>query len=238
MVCFGNILYNIFNLILGGAGLLGFNWLDVTIICILVFGLIDGMKKGFIVSFFNIAGIFISLYASKILMGFVSNFIIKNTSIYAELKDSFVKRVAGLDKISLNLLKLFNVKGATLTDSVTLIVINIACFIFIFIISTIIINIFKNILKQQVKKSALKYVDRILGGSIGFIVAAILIFIFFAVVVPFTTVMSKNGTLALAIDHSKFAKYFYYFNFVIPWLQQANNSKDIFNFINEIRKNH
>lgn len=216
--------------------MLGFNWLDITIICILVFGILDGMKKGFIVSFFNIAGIFISLYVSKLLMGLMSDFIIKNTSIYDELKNSFIKRVAGLDKISLNLLKLFNVKGSTLTDSITIMVINIACFIIIFIISTIIINIFKDILKNQVKKSALKHVDRILGGCIGFIMAAILIFLFFAVIVPFSTIMAKNGTLAIAIEHSKFAKYFYYFNFVIPWLQQTNNSKEIMDVINQFKK--
>lgn len=219
----------------GGDVLFGLNWLDITIICVLLFGIFDGMNKGFIVSFFNIAGIFISLYISRFLMGYGADFLIKNTSIYDSLKNTFVKRMTGMDALSLSILKLFNVKGATLTDSITLVFIDIACFLIIFLISTIIINIFKNILKKQVKNSALKHVDKLLGGVIGFTVATIFIFIFFALIIPFTAVVSKNNTLVTAIETSKFAKYFFYFNFVIPWLQKANHTNVIFTLINGIK---
>lgn len=200
----------------------GLNWLDIIIICVLLFGIFDGMNKGFILSFFNIAGIFISLYFSRFFMGVMADFLIKNTSIYSGLKNSFNKRMSGIDSLSASILKLFDVKGNKISDSITMVFIDIACFILIFFITTIIINIFKNILKDRIKKSSLKHVDRILGGAIGFVVAAIFVFIFFAIVIPFTTVMPKDNSFASVIETSKFAKYFYYYNFVIPWLQKAN----------------
>lgn len=119
-------------------------------------------------------------------------------------------------------------------DSITLTIINIICFIIIFIISTIIINMLKNLLRKQVKKSSLRYIDRILGGAIGFLKAVAIIFLFFAVVVPFFTIMSKNGALTFAIDHSKFAKDFYYFNFMIPWIKQANNPDNLIKLFSKI----
>lgn len=212
----------------------GLNWLDITLLCVLLIGMFDGVNKGFIVSFFNIAGIFISLYLSRFLMGISANFLIKNTSIYASLKHTFDKRFAGMNTLSVSILKVFNVKESALSDSVTIAFIDIGCFIVIFLISTVIINIFKNSLKRSVKKSNLKHIDKLLGGAIGFTVAAIFIFVFFALIIPFTTVMAKDSTLVSAINTSKFAKYFYYFNFVIPWLQKANHTNAIFTYINKI----
>lgn len=70
---------------------MGFNWLDFIIIGVLVFGLIDGIRKGLIVSIFNVASIFISLYLSKLFMGALSDILIKNTSIYQSFKDIIAK---------------------------------------------------------------------------------------------------------------------------------------------------
>lgn len=215
--------------------MLGLNWLDITIICVLLFGVFDGVSKGFIVSFFNIAGIFLSLYLSRFFMGIAADFLIKNTSIYGSLKNAFDKRMSGMDVLSTSLLKLLNVKGTSITDSVTIVFIDIACFLIIFILTTILVNIFKNVLKTKVKKTALRHVDKFLGGAIGFTVAAIFVFIFFAMIIPFTTVMSKSSTLVTAINTSKFAKYFFYFNFVIPWLQKANQSNGVFTVINGLK---
>jgi uncharacterized membrane protein required for colicin V production len=217
--------------------LLGLNWLDITIICVLIIGILDGMNKGFIISFFNIAGIFISLYLSRFLMVFCVDFLIKNTSIYDNLRNMFNQRISKLDSLTIGVIKLLNIKGNTLTDSVTKTFINIACFLIIFIISTIIINIFKNILKGKVKKSSLMHVDRFLGGAIGFTVAAIFVFVFFAVIIPLTTIMPKTNILVTAIETSQLGKYFYYFNFIIPWLQKVksgNTPLTIINFINYI----
>lgn len=214
----------------------GLNWLDLAIICILLFGIFDGMNKGFILSFFNIAGIFISLYLSRFFMSILSDYLIKNTLIYENLKQIFVKRMSGINSISMSILKLFNIKGNSASDSVTIAFIDVACFILIFFISSIIINIFKDMLRSKVKKSALKHVDKLLGGAIGLTVAVIFIFIFFAVLIPLTAVMPKDSSIVIAIGASKIAKYFFYFNFLIPWIQKVNKSEVITTLLDLIRK--
>jgi uncharacterized membrane protein required for colicin V production len=215
--------------------LLGLNWLDITIICVLIIGILDGINKGFIISFFQIAGIFISLYLSRFLMVYSADFLINNNSIYNNLRNMFNQRITKLDSLTMGIIKLLNMKGNALTDSITKTFINVACFLIIFIISTIIINIFKNILRDKVKKSSLLHVDRFLGGGIGFTVAAIFVFVFFAVIIPVTTIMPKTNMLVTAIETSQLGKYFYYFNFIIPWLQKAKSGSmplTIINFIN------
>jgi uncharacterized membrane protein required for colicin V production len=135
----------------------------------------------------------------------------------------------------MGVIKLLNIKGNAMADSITKLFINIACFLIILIISTIIINILKNILKDKIKKTSFMHVDKFLGGVIGFTVAAIFVFVFFAVIIPLTTIMPKTSMFVTAIETSQLGKYFYYFNFIIPWLQKAKSSNTpltIINFIN------
>jgi uncharacterized membrane protein required for colicin V production len=207
--------------------LFGFNWLDIIVICILLFGILDGISKGFFLSFFNIAGIFLSLYVSRFLMGILANFLITNTSMYNGLKATFEKRISSIDFVSSSILKLFNIKGNNVANEMTTIFFDTACFILIFFITTVILNIFKGFLKSKIKKSSLRHIDKLLGGVIGFIVAAIFIFLLFALIIPITTVMSKNSSLVIAIETSEFAKYFFYFNFILPWLQKAHYIKSM-----------
>ena len=149
------------------------------------------------------------------------NFLMQNTSMYDILKHTFEKRISNTDHVSSSILKLFNIKGSNINNVMTTIFFHTACFILIFFISTIILNIFKGFLKSKIRKSPIRYIDKLLGGVIGLTVAAILIFLFFALIIPLITVMPKNSSLVMAIDASEFAKYFFYFNFILPWLQSA-----------------
>jgi uncharacterized membrane protein required for colicin V production len=203
-----------------------FNWLDITIICILLFGALDGMVKGFIVSFLNMAGIFIALIVAKYFSASLSNLIILNTSLYDGLKEVFVKRMDSLDLITINLLKIIHIKNVSIEDTLTIVFINIACFLCIFMISGVIINIVKDSLKIKVRKSSLKYVDKFGGFAIGFIKSTVFIFLFFALVTPVVGMLPKNSNIFLSIESSQFAKYFFIYNFVIPWFEKINNFKD------------
>lgn len=215
---------------------MGLNWLDITIICILAAGALDGMLKGFIMSFFNIAGVFISLFAAKYFSGYAVDLIIKNTSIYGSLKVIFDKRMGTMDTIMKNVISMFSTKGTTLSDSMTMAFIGVACFLVIFIFCTIIINIFKNMLKGVVKHTPLIYLDRLLGAGIGLCIAAIFIFIFFAVATPLISIIPHDSAFTAAVGSSKIAKYFFMYNFVIPWVQKMktmNNSTNLsINFTN------
>lgn len=198
---------------------MGLNWLDIGIIILFIVTCIDGMNKGFVYSCFNIIGVFISLFAAKILTPAVSRFVIEGTSIYNSLKDLFEKRIGSLSKASLSLLQLLNIKGTAIEETLTIIFINIACFICLFMLSTILINIFRDTLRKIVKKTPVKYIDKIGGLVIGIIKAGVFIFVFFAVITPLLGLLPQSSELVAAIGTSKLAKYFYMYNFIIPWMQ-------------------
>jgi uncharacterized membrane protein required for colicin V production len=204
------------------------NWLDIVIICTLIFGALDGMVKGFIVSFFNIAGIFISLLCAKYFSSVFSNFIIDTTSAYASLKNVFLKRMDNLDNITLSLIKIIHIKNMPIEDALTLIFINIACFFCIFLVCSVIINVVRDGVKIKIKKSSLKYVDKLGGIAIGFIKALVFIFLFFAILTPLVSMMPSNSEIAITLNTSKIAKYFVLYNFVIPWFEKIMNNNSQF----------
>ena len=202
---------------------MGINWLDITIVLILSAGALTGMMNGFIVSIFNIAGIFISMIIAKNLSPAAADFIITHTSIYDTLKSLFIKRMSSMNPATLALIRIVNSKNSSMEDTLTIMFINIAVLICIFVISTVILNILRDTLKITVRKTSLKYVDIAGGLVIGVVKAAIFIFIFFAVVTPLMGIMPQRSQLIDAIGTSKFAKYFYQYNFMIQWLQKLNN---------------
>lgn len=204
------------------------NWLDIVIICTLILGALDGMVKGFIVSFFNIAGIFLSLLCAKYFSGVFSSVIISNTSVYSSLKDVFVKRMDNIDAISLNLVKIIHIKNMPIEDALTLIFINIACFLCIFLVCSVIINVVRDGLRLKIKKSSLKYVDKLGGIAIGFLKALIFIFLFFAILTPLIGMMPNDSEIAIVLSTSKIAKYFLIYNFVIPWFEKIMNPNSQF----------
>lgn len=199
---------------------MGLNWLDIGIIILFMVTCIDGMNKGFVYSCFNIIGVFISLFAAKLLTPGVSRVVIGSTSIYNSLRGLFEKRIGSLSKASMSLLQLLNIKDTAIGETLTIIFINIACFICLFMISTILINIFRDSLRKIIKKTPAKYIDKIGGLVIGIIKAGVFIFVFFAVITPLLGLLPQSSELVAAIGTSKLAKYFYMYNFIIPWMQK------------------
>lgn len=199
---------------------MGLNWLDISIIILFVVICVDAMNKGFVYSCFNIIGVFISLFAAKLLTPPVSKAIIESTPIYNNLKILFEKRVGSLSKASLNLLQLLNIKDASIGETLTIIFINIACFICLFLICSVLLNIFRDSLKRLIKKTPVKYIDKLGGLGLGVIKAGVLIFVFFAVITPLLGLLPQSNELVTAIGTSKLAKYFYMYNFIIPWMQK------------------
>ena len=68
------------------------NWSDIAVIAIIgVFALI-GMKKGFVMSLFKLLSFFICIYASIKFYPVLSD-AIKNTPVYATIKDYIIKNL-------------------------------------------------------------------------------------------------------------------------------------------------
>lgn len=199
---------------------MGLNWLDIVIIISFMVSAMNGMNKGLIYSCFNIVAVFISLFISKLFTPSVSKLIIETTPIYNNLKKLFEKRVGSLNKASLSLLQLFNIGDSTISETLTIIFINIASFICIFLICSFLLNIFRDSLKKITKKTPLKYIDMLGGFIIGSIKACIIMFVLFAVITPLLGLLPQSNELVTAIGTSKLAKYFYMYNFIIPWIQR------------------
>lgn len=196
------------------------NWMDIVIIAVLLFGVLDGIYKGFIISIYNIVGTIIALIAAKYFSPVLAHFIVENTGIFDKLREIFLKRVATLNSGAMELLKIFNSKNMPIEDTLTTTFINIASFLCIFFIGAIILNILRDFIKFGVRKTPIKYIDKLGGGIIGFIKAALFVFIFFAILTPLVGVMPQNSKIVEGISTSKLAKYFFLYNFIIPWVQK------------------
>lgn len=199
---------------------MGLNWLDIAIIILIIVTCIDGMNKGFVYSCFNIIGVFISLFVAKIFTPFLSKLIVESTPIYNSLKGLFEKKVGSLNKASLSLLQLLNLKNEAIGETLTIIFINITCFICLFFITTIILSVFRDSIRKLIKMTPVKYLDRLGGIGIGLIKAGIFTFVFFAVITPLLGLLPQSNEVVIAIGTSKLAKYFYMYNFIIPWMQK------------------
>ncbi len=53
------------------------NWLDIVIFCILVFLVINGIRKGFILSLFTLIALILGVWAALHYSGFMSSFLVK-----------------------------------------------------------------------------------------------------------------------------------------------------------------
>jgi uncharacterized membrane protein required for colicin V production len=196
------------------------NWLDIVIIIVLFLGIFIGYAKGLIESVLDVVGVFAALLGAKILAEPVTVFIIKNTHFLDSIKAVLDKKIASGGMNLFLLFKLFNSKNPPDTESLSALFISIICFVALFFLLNIMIRIIKKILKITISHTPLKQLDRLGGAVIGLVIASLLIFIFFAAVTPLTGIIPSDRGLALAINNSRFAQYFYLYNFIIPWLQK------------------
>lgn len=199
------------------------NWMDIIIIVFLLYSAIDGMGRGFLLSILNIAGLLLALYFSNFFCSYAVTYILKNTHILPRLEGLFVERINNISPITTYL---FNNSGngQRLQTTISLFFIKAACFLCLFIIITFIINIFKDMIKGTVRRTPIKYADRLLGFIFGFIKGVVIVFLFFALMTPVMTLLSRDNQFVILLNSSAFTKYFFTYNFIVPWIQKINAS--------------
>lgn len=201
---------------------MGLNWLDVAMVVFIVVMCLDGMNKGFVHSCFNIIGLFASLLAAKLMTPFAAEFLRNNTQIYNSIKAVFEKKAGSLSRASLSLLQLFDIEDAAIGEALANIFINIICFICILVIFVVVLSFFRDLIKGLIKNTPVEFLDKLGGLGIGIIKAGIWIFVFFAVITPLLGLLPQSNELVDAIGSSRLAKYFYMYNFIIPWMQSIS----------------
>lgn len=200
---------------------MNFNILDIIILVLLAIGAINGAIQGLVVSVLNFASIFLSLIFANTLIRPVSDYIINNTKIDEYITQLISKKIQSVNPIAASVLQIFKSNRVTAINALTLSFINIVIFILIYFALNFLLNLIIRIAKISISKSKLKYIDGICGMIFGLIKVFIYIFLFFAVITPIMGIVSEKNWLIVEIGNSKLARYFYLYNFIIPWIQKA-----------------
>ncbi|PAB58466.1 CvpA family protein [Anaeromicrobium sediminis] len=179
----------------------------VLIVCAL--STLMGYLSGLIKSFFSIASYFIAGYVAKLYYKSVAVYIVENTSIGESINNLVSNSIAT---------SAVPVMGNALTNNVifttmTLSIVNIISIILVFIIVKIILSIASTLLNGVASLPILNGLNRLGGGAFGFVRGILIIFIVFAVIVPFN--LNKNGKIEDEINKSKFGKILYINNPII-----------------------
>lgn len=200
---------------------MNFNILDIIILVLLTIGAINGAIQGLIVSVLNFASIFLSLILANTLLKPVSDYIVKNTKIDEYLMQLISKKIQTVNPTVANILQIFESNRVTTIKALTLSLLNILIFILMYFAFNFLLNFILRIAKISISKSKLKYIDKIGGMIFGLIEVFIYIFLFFAVITPIMGIVNEKSWLIVQIGNSKLAKYFYLYNFTIPWIQKS-----------------
>lgn len=197
----------------------GLNIIDIIILLLILYGCLDGMQRGFISSLLKVLSIIFALYFAKVITPYITSFIIYNTPIYNQMQNVF------LAKISLSSSSLFgilNLAGdkSKISETVTILFLNAACYFFAFLFLNIIFSIIRDNIRIKTRKSKLGFIDKLLGLFLGFTKWTFIIFLIIAILTPVLSILPKNNSLKSNMENSKVAKYFYHYNIVFPLIKK------------------
>lgn len=202
---------------------LSLNWLDIAIILVLALGAFIGYKRGLILTIFNTLGVIVAIIAARFITNPISTYLIEHTSIYEKILEKVTEKMGTLKPITLTAFKLIDLDRGTAAEVLAGSVMSVIVFLAAFLICLIAVSLLKHTLKAIADKTPVGDIDKLAGMLIGLVMALIFIFVFFAVVAPFSGVVA-NGTVILdAISTSQLSKYFYLYNPIIPWIENTNS---------------
>lgn len=197
------------------------NWLDYSILIIIVIGVLTGAFKGLIHSFFQFTGLIISIIAAKKYYGFVSQFMIANTNIETAIH-TFISQKNIMEELYLTL-PTAKVLG-DFTGYITVVVINCIALFTTFMAVRICIALLEALLKEVFKLPVLSTINHSGGAIFGFVESVLSLLLIFAILVPIST-FGKLDFISRAIEGSILSKYFYSYNFILKWiLENALNA--------------
>lgn len=214
------------------------NIIDIIIVIVLALNALDGLRKGLILSAFNLLGIIISIYISRKYYHIVSKYLINNTNIYNWIYEKVYPKVINMMNdeglISLDTLMKFIklpeiIKNGNLEDidynsahiiveSITILLVNIISMISIFIVISIILTITVQVINIFFKLPVLNLFNRGLGLIFGITKGVLIIFIIYAILTPVIT-LNSDGFIAEKTNESQLGYFFYNNNFIVGYLK-------------------
>ncbi|SEF98505.1 Colicin V production protein [Caloramator fervidus] len=194
------------------------NYLDIAVVLILLYGSLDGMQKGFVLTLVRLFFLGLSIYFSKVLSPYVMDYIINNTNIYRSMQKVFLEKISS--KQTLDVLNLF-VDKKYISRMATDLFLTAATYFLVFLILNILFNIIRENIK--IRKGKLGFLDKLLGMILGFLKCFFIISLIFALLTPIINISSRDSLLNELIQSSKVAKYFYHYNIIFPIIKKINS---------------
>lgn len=195
------------------------NWADIVALTTLFVCALQGFANGFILSAFNILGLFIAIYSAKLISPQMLEYICSNTTIDEAINNYFLNK----PYINLPVIQILNLSGVSpnnITNILSSSLILILSFMFIFISSMVIFRMIANIFNIAARLPVLSQFNRLGGIIFGVLKGLALLYILSALLTLIVPLLSPANKVIQAINNSAFAVYFYKYNLLILWLSQ------------------
>ena len=228
-----------------------YNLVDVLVIVLIGISVFTGIKKGFIMSLFNLVGIILAFFISKEYYHIILNFLIKNTKLETTVNDFVSDKISdivadigesvsmadlfkGFDKLPFDMKMIFNEmvnSGAglsiisntgNLSGQVTNIIMVFISFTIAILLSFLLIFVIANVINTIVKLPVLNLANKLLGGFLGALKTVVIIYLVFALATPFIMFSDVNNAITNMILESKSSEIFYENNIVLSYLSYKN----------------
>ena len=196
------------------------NWVDYTILIIIVVSVLYGAARGLIHSLFKLAGFIASIVVTRLYYGAVAKLIIENTSIVAKINNSIA-----LKGENLNLFSILPVGKMTddFQSYIVVVIINCIALFATFIVVKLALTLLELLLKEVFKLPVLKTVNYSGGALFGLIESVFLLLLIFALAIPLSN-LERFSFIGASIEESLLAGYFYAYNFILKWLLESTLS--------------
>lgn len=223
------------------------SWMDLIIVGIIGWNLLLGVKRGLIVSIFNLVGFILAAYITKVVYPTVAT-VISNSPKVVELVDKFVaKRVdktiennaattmdSAFDVFKLpGIIKdglvqstqfqegtnaLINDFSIAITNMFVNILINVISIIIVFIVARVAISFIVRILDGIAELPLLRQVNKIAGLAFGGIAGILMVYFMFVLLTPIISI-SPEGAIGKATFSSLLGSHFYSNNIILYYLK-------------------
>ena len=203
--------------------------LDIIVIAIMILCMVFGFRRGFVHTFVHTLGWFGALVAAFFFSSQLKERLIDKTGLYDQIHKIFSDKLAlSMDSVdsSANSLPLIlnrsintAAEGASdlLSDKLTDLTMTILCFILIFFAAKILLFFLTLALSRRQNKGFVGFFDGVLGLVAGTINGIIFVFIFLALLLPITNLVSPLSTdlILKSLDASYFSRTLYDSNFIV-----------------------
>ncbi|HWQ79165.1 MAG TPA: CvpA family protein [Anaerovoracaceae bacterium] len=206
-------------------------WVDAIIVSILVYGVIQGFRRGFVRTFLHAAGWILSVVLGFVWYPHVIGFLKENTGYYDTIRGKIAERIAenaagvtdsaltGIPEVIRDLLDnaINSLTGAiadTLSVSLTNLIFNIIGFLTVVIAIKIIFMFITLLFSKEKRGGVIGGMDGFLGLFAGALKGILIVYILLALMVP---VLSLSGSTFLTdqLDGSVLGSYLYDNNLIL-----------------------